>query len=841
MEEEEEEEEDDEFEHNQNEQENNYQTESSRSSSQVKEQSSDNSSEKNEDVKANSAKVDQNASYEDEDEEEEEDDDDEETDDTDDGSEQNENEQEVEEKKADKLETSSIDLSQITLEKIKEEHKRIDDVFKRINDDLEELKNSQNERKRDEINFKIPLTKVENLVAEPEEKQKNITLRDKKTSYLDFYTTNSSSSSILNSANQKADIISSNQPTQPVKLKKFNVNFSTNQNAQLDQDKEQEEKRKQELLLKNESEKEKTQKLIRELISSSDTKSENSSGYESISKSSYQVNDRIRKNSVCTLCKKSASITERVSVQGLVYHRDCIRCFVCDSLLRITDAFQRRQTDEQIRFYCGSHNPDKFSLDNLPPIDVDAEEETDSNQKMSEEDENETKWPTLNEKYISKRKKKTSQDSNEVEKSASPSFISSSISNTFSSSISSNSISQHSNDLKAKEEQSAIANSFDFSKSNDSMSKEQKIILDCHLIRKRALEKARLKSDEELGLDVPQNIKKLIMPLKTAQNEPNRPLKIITSSLHSNLDSYLPREAKKFESKTETDSENEGDADAPLAQSETFETLDELNKNEHKLKLNRPGSEQNAQTASNQPANKKTSIRSRITKFLSPNSPSSKSQSKSPSPNPSPNTSALKKLSPTGGILKLFNSKSKSDIKSKDPIDLANFSNALNLNSDSQPEKKKIIPNLVFDSTDSASTSSSKDYSNSNDEVFDSKPPLNGSFNALNVTNSPRLSKNSRMMKLNSKRQQNEERKLEKQRQDKRLRMSQEIQRKLDEIETKLFELEREGVELEKTIVSMDSSDAAQLETKEKLEQELYNLIHEKNLLTRVENELNIQ
>lgn len=96
---------------------------------------------------------------------------------------------------------------------------------------------------------------------------------------------------------------------------------------------------------------------------------------------------------------------------------------------------------------------------------------------------------------------------------------------------------------------------------------------------------------------------------------------------------------------------------------------------------------------------------------------------------------------------------------------------------------------------------------------------------------------------------------LEKQRRDKRLRMSQEIQRKLDEIQTRLDELERDGVELEKTICSLDASSLSvshgsdagatttrdTLATKEKLEQELYNLIHEKNLLTRIENELNIQ
>jgi hypothetical protein len=110
---------------------------------------------------------------------------------------------------------------------------------------------------------------------------------------------------------------------------------------------------------------------------------------------------------------------------------------------------------------------------------------------------------------------------------------------------------------------------------------------------------------------------------------------------------------------------------------------------------------------------------------------------------------------------------------------------------------------------------------------------------------------------VNSARRRRHEHRIEKQQRDKRLRMSQEIQRKLDEIETRLDELEKEGVELEKTICSLDGSfnspgspiegatasvaSPASPNTKEKLEQELYNLIHEKNLLTRIENELNIQ
>lgn len=126
---------------------------------------------------------------------------------------------------------------------------------------------------------------------------------------------------------------------------------------------------------------------------------------------------------------------------------------------------------------------------------------------------------------------------------------------------------------------------------------------------------------------------------------------------------------------------------------------------------------------------------------------------------------------------------------------------------------------------------------------------ISSAFNSLNLnSHSPRPSR--RVVSTAQRRSRHENRleRQEKLRRDKRLRMSQEIQRKLDEIETRLDELEKEGVELEKTICSMESTPSTPVleasnstTTKEKLEQELYNLIHEKNLLTRVENELTIQ
>lgn len=89
---------------------------------------------------------------------------------------------------------------------------------------------------------------------------------------------------------------------------------------------------------------------------------------------------------------------------------------------------------------------------------------------------------------------------------------------------------------------------------------------------------------------------------------------------------------------------------------------------------------------------------------------------------------------------------------------------------------------------------------------------------------------------MNIKRQQNEEKRIEKQRRDQRLRTSQDLQRKLDEISQRKLELEKDGNHLEIKISGMDVK-----KEKVKLEQELYSVIHQRNLLARCENKLNIQ
>lgn len=235
---------------------------------------------------------------------------------------------------------------------------------------------------------------------------------------------------------------------------------------------------------------------------------------------------------------------------------------------------------------------------------------------------------------------------------------------------------------------------------------------------------------------------------------------------------------------------------------------------------------------------------SKVDQAMSYNSHNSSSQKTSP-------------ITTNSGILKsIFSTSSKQALLSS-PREITNIdhikSSEGGTDSPISPIRKKITPNLDMsltnsnrsngNSTDSPSTSSASSLDDNSLELNESAATATGdanyaqSFNALNVANSPRLSRNSRRAKLNYKRQQNEEKRIEKQRRDQRLRTSQELARKLDEIGARTLELEKEGNQLEVLISIYDNKKAK----KEKLEQELYNVIHQRNLLTRCENKLNIQ
>lgn len=81
-------------------------------------------------------------------------------------------------------------------------------------------------------------------------------------------------------------------------------------------------------------------------------------------------------------------------------------------------------------------------------------------------------------------------------------------------------------------------------------------------------------------------------------------------------------------------------------------------------------------------------------------------------------------------------------------------------------------------------------------------------------------------------------RKQQKQQEQKRLRQAQEIQRKIQEVDVKQRELEERGVLVEMALRG-EGSEADKSETE--LMQEWFNLVHEKNVLVRLESELMVR
>ena len=434
-----------------------------------------------------------------------------------------------------------------------------------------------------------------------------------------------------------------------------------------------------------------------------------------------------------------------------------------------------------------------------------------------------SKWPLLYEKFVTKRKRKPGFSSSTSSKSQSPP--------TTTSSYSSSSVCSKENLTLDKENSEGLR-----VRDDAKLGSENKLGLDCELIRQRALERAKLKSDEELGLKIPHNIKRLIMPA-TANDLSNEPRRI--EIVQTKDDRQFTRE---FESKTETDSEDEEvrrrafidenqtpqhdyqeiqedlesqikrNITAPLAKSETFENFDE----DSALSFTFIPKQQNffehiSIERSSSPV-KKFDLKNKLSKFWSPSS-SPRPKSPSPSPTVASSTSFTKRLSSGSGVFKtLFKSPTKS-LNEKLP-------------ETNQTVRKLVLPYLSLDMSgnvvDSSSSSSSFVRCNSDLET--------GAFNTLNVTNSPRLVRNWRTAKATSK-QRNED----KSKQERRTKRNQEIHTRLQEIDQKVDELEGRCVFLRNMI------DLRRFDDREQLEKELLVVTHQRNLLNRFQTELNIQ
>lgn len=159
------------------------------------------------------------------------------------------------------------------------------------------------------------------------------------------------------------------------KLKKFNVNTTPTVKTPPSPTAEAELKRKQEQIrIENEAEKEKNRRIIQELVVAKDFHQKSPSPCESlrsastplattiITESSPRSLGSFKKSFMCQRCNMSASITERVRLQGLVYHRECIRCCQCDVVVKNAENFSRRDSNDQIDFYCVNHTSLKSNL-----------------------------------------------------------------------------------------------------------------------------------------------------------------------------------------------------------------------------------------------------------------------------------------------------------------------------------------------------------------------------------------------------------------------------------------------------------------------------------------------
>jgi len=149
------------------------------------------------------------------------------------------------------------------------------------------------------------------------------------------------------------------------KLKKFNINITpihtTANNANDSESAEQLKLKQDHIRLQNDAEKERNRRLVHDLIKPAQTPTHgtNNPGL-------------LRKSFLCQLCHKSASITERVRLQGLVYHRECMRCCKCNSVVKNPENFTRRSEADQISFYCAQHANGLKSL-SVCPIEMESD------------------------------------------------------------------------------------------------------------------------------------------------------------------------------------------------------------------------------------------------------------------------------------------------------------------------------------------------------------------------------------------------------------------------------------------------------------------------------------
>ena len=177
------------------------------------------------------------------------------------------------------------------------------------NDNNNKKNNFQKEQKQILETFK----NIENDLDEMKTSQYNIDLKE----------TSSSTES-------KTDLT---QPT--LKYKKFNLDKKIeNTNMHMKEIELIDRQRKQEGL-KVQNEIEKNKNLLRELL------------YEK-SNSQDSITSRLKNTYFnCQMCNQQASITQRTRIFGAIYHRDCIKCIICNVIVRNAESLSQKDHNGQ--------------------------------------------------------------------------------------------------------------------------------------------------------------------------------------------------------------------------------------------------------------------------------------------------------------------------------------------------------------------------------------------------------------------------------------------------------------------------------------------------------------
>ncbi len=240
--------------------------------------------------------------------------------------------------------------------------------------------------------------------------------------------------------------------------------------------------RQERIRLENDAEKERNRRIIHDLITIK-------SSSQSVQLSANS--GLLRKSFLCQICQKSASITERIRFQGFVYHRECMRCCKCNSVVKNPEN-SRYDEKNVINFYCSQHstlqNEDLRTLSKFP-LEFDV---------------------------------------------------------------------------------------------NKDYTPQVKCVIDTELIRQKALEKARLKSDEELGIKITPRSIEIVGQRKKEKTQ----VKDLLEKAVSNADIKLDCSKMNFESRTDfTDSDRDVSEENESKNEDDLLVEDEMNEVTKKMAL----------------------------------------------------------------------------------------------------------------------------------------------------------------------------------------------------------------------------------------------------------------